>query len=316
MSSQLIARSASRCSKRAGEYCRLHNPVPVSKTFNSIDDVFDKLREDSEKRNLKSVVRKEKPVTGDNVFQNETATRKLADGIPLNLDDHVLLSEKALEHLSSEEKKALKGYAGFAAGVCNNVLLGKGYDYYDEAPLWHETNGPSDFVNREELVDYMETVDKALASRQEEQRIVYRGIPIYSSLHDEIGEAIGKNLSIDDTEGLVEGLKKYYEEGKVFNFNTYLSTTHSAHYAAERSENTWGTKKSYYDEPAEIKGIVFELKTNAGVDVTSIVKSSYTHEREVILPRDTHFKVTNVYVKPETYDTISGYDRRREEVAS
>ena len=241
-------------------------------------------------------------------FQNIEATRTLAVGIPQHLADHVNQNTKELEHLTHEERIALGGYTGFAAGVCNNILLGEKYEYYDKAPLWRESKGPCDFVSREDLVDYMQTLDDILAPRLEEPRILYRGIPIYSSLHDEIGASIGKDLKITDTKGLVEGLKEYYKVGKTFNYDTYLSTSHSANYTANRTSNEVDTKGENEYTPAEIRGIQFELKTNAGLDVTSAARSHHAHEREVVLPRDTHFKVTNVYIKPEVYKTVGGFD--------
>lgn len=57
-------------------------------------------------------------------------------------------------------------------------------------------------------------------------------------------------------------------------------------------------------------GYCFELHTNAGLDITG-ARSRTSFEREVLLPRDTYFKVVNVHVKPEEYKTVSGYDNRR-----
>lgn len=305
MSATTLNTSRGTCSKPAGEYCRLHNPAPQSRKFSSAEEVFAAVTKDLDKR------KKLAPKVKEGVsFQSIEATRTLAAGIPQLLADHVNQNAKELEHLTHEEKIALAGYTGFGAGVCNSILLGQEYSYYDKAPLWRESRGPCDFVSRENLVDYMQTLDGILAPRLKEPRILYRGIPIYSSLHDEIGASIGKDLKITDTEGLVEGLKEYYKVGKTFNYDTYLSTSHSANYAADRTSNEVETKWEHDYTPAEIRGIQFELKTNAGLDVTSAARSHYAHEREVVLPRDTHFKVTNVYVKPEVYKTVGGFDDR------
>lgn len=291
----------SKCAKPAGAICRLHNPAPT--TFSNINDVFTKVDTETNKRKTLTT-----PVAGVS-FQKITETRKLADSIPSKIKEHMEQSNKKLEHLTDEEKLALRGYTGFSAGVCNNILFGKTYQYYDEAPKWKESAGPCDFADREDLVDYMETMDTILAPRQEESRIVYRGIPIYKSLHDEIGASIGKDLHITDTEGLVAGLKEYYKLGKTFNYNTYLSTSHSPYVAASRTNNAFNTKEDYYTKP-EIRGIMFELKTNAGLDVTGAARN-HSFEREVILPRETYFKVVGVDVRPEKYDTVSGYDHAR-----
>lgn len=293
------------CSKPKGEFCRLHNPAPAG--FKNLNDVFVKADAGVARKPGQGL-----PTRVDNArFQPYEETRVLDEKIPQEIKDHIELSNEGLAHLSDEERKALRGYTGFSAGVCNNVLQGKTYEYYDKAPLWREADGgPCDFISREDLVDYMETMDSILAPRQPERRMVYRGIPIYSSLHDEIGDSIGKKLSYKDEDGLAEGLAEYYKPGKVFKYDTYMSTTHSANYAAERSANDTGTKRTYYDQEARIKGIVFEMKTNAGLDVTGAARHN-AYEREVVLPRETYFKVVSVKVAPQEYDTVSGFDHDR-----
>lgn len=290
--------TGTKCSKPAGQYCRLHNPAPANNNFTNVEDVFKKIEE--------------KPSTkleNNPVFQTSKKVRELPSDVPEKLEDHVELSRKNLTIYSEEQNKALRSYTGFAAGICNTVLLGNEYKYYDDAPLWKETDVAFDFKNREDLIDYMETMDEVLSHREDNRRIIYRGIPIYSSLHDEIGASIGKKLHPKDTDGLMEGLKEYYKPGKIFNNKTYLSTSRSASVAAERTSNTIGTKQDYWNK-AEVSGIMFELKTNAGVDVTGAAGVPYRREREVVLPRDTYFKVSNVILKPTDYKTKSGYDKR------
>ena len=101
-------------------------------------------------------------------------------------------------------------------------------------------------------------------------------------------------------------MQEYYKPGKVITYDTYLSTTLSPHYAADRTTNTIDTKADYFNSP-EIKGIVYELKTNAGIDATAISRHN-AYEREVVLPRDMHFKVVSVETKPAYYDTKGGFD--------
>ena len=296
--------STKKCSKRPGEYCRLHNPAPVKKSFSSVQDVFQKISEQANKRKNISQKKQVQPGTS---FQNVQETRYLPEGVPQDINEHIELSKEALSHLTDEERLALKGYTSFAAGVCNTVLHGQEYEYYDDAPLWKESDGPCDFVSREDLVNYMEAMDTILENRQTESRIVYRGIPIFKSLHDEIGASIGRNLHPTDTKGLMAGLQEYYKPGKVFNNPTYLSTSLSAYQAASRTDKLGQTKSGYSTDKPEIMGIQFEMKTNAGLDVTGISNGA-SHEREIVLPRDTHFKVVNVIVKPKMYDTVSGHD--------
>lgn len=245
-------------------------------------------------------------------FQDIKETRRLPDGIPVDVEDHIEQNKRYLEQrLNDDERKAVRGYTGFAAGICNTVLLDgsdQNYEYYQSAPPWRDTeSGPCDFVSREDLTEYIETMDSILDKRNSEQRVLYRGNPIYTGLQEQFSAALGKKIHVNNTDDMIAGIKAYYAEGKVFEHSTYLSTSHSAHYVASRCDNSFGTEISYYDSP-EVRGLVFELKTNAGLDVTSAAGGNY-YEREVLLPRDTRFKVVSVHLRPESYDTVSGYDR-------
>ena len=304
-----IITQQTKCAKPAGAYCRLHNPEPKTRNFQNLDEVFQAVDRESAAR---IASRAALPSTTPSMFQGIQEERQLPDNCPADLAEHIQQSKEKLSHLQADEKIALAGYAGFAAGVCNSVLLGNEYEYYDEAPDWRDSEGPCDFYSREDLVDYMETMDRILESRQKSQQMLYRGIPIYDSLHDEIGDSIGKKLRVEDTEGLVEGLKEYYKPGKTFNFSTYLSTTKSADYAARRSKELMGTKSGYHNTPPAIKGIVFELRTNAGLDITGAVRPNYEYERETVLPRDSHFKVIAVHVQPTIYSAPNS-DKYRDE---
>lgn len=289
-----------KCSKRAGEYCRLHNPAPIVQPLNSIDAVFKKF-EETKQANL------QKPT-----FKNSTAVRTLDASIPSDLQKHREVSLKQADVLGLDEhqRTALSAFGGFAAGIVNTVLYGNEYNYYDKAPLWREDpDGPTDFSTREDLVDFMETLDSALEKRNDASKIVYRGIPIYASIHDAIEKEAGKKISPSDSKTIMEGLKKYYTPGKVFHHKAYVSTSVSAEVAAERTENSANTKQSYYDKPERV-GIMFEMQTNAGVDITGLARPHYAYEREIVLPRDTYFKVVNVKVNPEPYVVSSDNSKR------
>lgn len=262
---------------------------------------------------LKSLLKEVFPVSTDVTFQPVSEKRTLAEGIPDSIAEHIEMSKKHIDSiLSPDEQKALAGYTGFGAGVANSVLLrGKidDQDLYDKAPdSWrgHE-DPPCDFSNREDLQDYLETMDGVLSKRQEEQRVLYRGMPIYTGLHEEFEKAIGQKIYVTDDVAMMKGIKAYYEPGKVLDFPSYISTTHSAYYAADRTQNDTGTNNNYYEQSA-VKGIVFEMKTNAGLDVTAMARH-HAHEREVVLPRDTRFRIESVDLRPEAYDTVSGFDR-------
>lgn len=247
-------------------------------------------------------------------FQSITETRRLAEDIPMNITEHMKISQEHIDtRLTPEQQKALTGYTGFAAGVANVVLRDreiKSTTLYDQAPLWREAPiAPCDFSTREDFIDYLETMDVILSERQKESRILYRGIPIYSEMQKEMSALIGKKIYVDDTKAMLEGLQEYYKPGTVMELATYTSTTHSAYYAADRAGNHVGTAITLYDKP-EIKGVVIEMKTNVGLDVTGVARNN-AYEREVILPRDTRFRVESISLRPESYDTVSGYDHPR-----
>lgn len=303
--------TAVKCSKPQGEYCRLHNPAP--KGFVSAEDALKKASKDfrqqqNQQASLSAFVNKH-----FSSFQDINEQRCLPEGVPEYIADHIVASNEKLQHLDEFQRKALAGYTSFAAGVCNQVLLNGVTEntFYEDAPLWRETDSaPTDFLTADDLADYMETLDGVLATRQEESRILYRGIPLYSKLHDQIGASIGKELRHGDVKGLVAGLQEFYKPGTVIKNETYLSTSLSAYYAADRTTNMSDTKalESYSQWRVETPaGILFEMKTNAGLDFTGAARHN-AYEREVAVPRETYFKVVNVYVQPESYDTISGYD--------
>lgn len=259
---------------------------------------------------LQALTAKMQPSCHTVPFQPISEIRRLAEGVPALISEHIKMSKDRIDtKLSSDEQKALSGYTGFAAGVANSLLLKRqtvAEALYDKAPLWRESVAPCDFSTREDLDDYLETMDHVLSERQEEQRVLYRGIPLYRGLHEEIEQTTGKQFGVEDTDAMMEGLQEFYKPGKVFDFPAYVSTTHSAYYAADRTQEHSGTKIAYYDNP-KVKGIMFEMKTNAGLDVTGVSRN-HSYEREVILPRDTRYRVESIILKPEAYDTVSGYD--------
>lgn len=236
-------------------------------------------------------------------FQKSGELRRFSPNVPYSLEKHIAQSAENLKNYTPEQRLALRSYTGFAAGVVNNVLQKNTYEYYDNAPNWKESNSACDFNSREELKSYMEVLDESLAKRQKESRVLYRGTPIYKSIHEDIEKSLGRKIPMEDTEGLVEGLKKHYEIGKTFEYDTYLSTTSDPEIAAERTENSAGTAQGYYDKEPEKIGIMWELKTNAGLDVTGAAGASYQYERETVLPRETRFKITNVEIAPQSYKT-------------
>lgn len=238
-----------------------------------------------------------------NNFQKSGELRRFSSNIPYSLEKHITQSAENLKNYTPEQRLALRSYTGFAAGVVNNILQKNTYEYYDDAPNWKESDSACDFNSREEVKSYIEVLDESLAKRQKESRVLYRGTPIYKSIHEDIEKTLGRKIPMEDTEGLVEGLKKHYQVGRIFEYDTYLSTTSDPEVAAERTENSAGTARRYYDEEPEKIGIMWELKTNSGLDVTGATNDTFAYERETVLPRETRFKITNVEIAPQSYKT-------------
>ena len=301
-----------RCKAKAGQQAKanLRKQVKYRADKEKVSvDAWKQANPDS----LQALVAKLTPTSRLEVpFQPISDTRRLPEGVPDLISEHIKMSKDHIDTiLSPDEQKALSGYTGFAADAANSFLLKRRtveQALRPNAPLWRdsEDGGPYDFGTKEDLEDYLETMDHVLSERKDAQRVLYRGIPIYSPLHAEIENSIGKKFDVSDTETMMEGLNEFYKPGKVFEFPSYVSTTHSAFYAADRSANHDGTNITYYDNP-EVKGIMFEMKTNAGLDVTGVAGHN-SYEREVILPRDTRYRVESISLRPEKYDTVSGYD--------
>jgi len=281
-----------KCAKPAGAYCRLHNPEPKTRKFQNLDEVFQAVEDKQEKNTNSAII----------PFQGIKEKRRLKTSCPPKLKDQVKKSQEMLLMMSLTEQKALLGYTGHFGTLCNAALSGRTVSYSSTAPKWEEAGPDNRFLpNEQNLITLMETMDKVLETRQDNQRILYRGVPIYKTLHAELENKLGKKLKPRDYEGLAEGLKLHYKTGDLLNFPEYLSTSTSAYPAIERAQDPKHTvDTSYYSSS---RGIVFEIKTNAGVDISGL--SKYTEERETLLPRDTYFKIVNVHIQPSQY-TIDG----------
>jgi hypothetical protein len=266
--------SFSNCAKPAGQYCRLHNPAPAAG------------------------------------FQQFGMTRELASDVPHRLAEHVQQNrELAEELLTEEERVALSHYPYDPCGGSVSRILrspNEPVTYDPTRPSWREPRrSVESFASRAELVSYVETLDAALSKRQENARIVYRGMSS-ASLKAEIEKEHGDTLQLDDVDGWHEALTKFYRKGRIFKYDNYLSTSVSAAYSAN-----WVQNRDKSEVPHN--GVVFEMKTNAGTDITGLGETNnYAHEREVLLPRETYFKVVSVDVMPQEYKTKTGIETQYE----
>lgn len=110
------------------------------------------------------------------------------------------------------------------------------------------------------------------------KRIVYRGVDPYRFGFD--GKAF------------VEG----FEEGKIVNLNRYTSTTK--------------TPAAAYEYTSDARGVIFEIETKSGTDVSMVSEYGNT-ESEVLLPKDIQYHVHSV----EMYDEYC-WQHRSGKVAS
>lgn len=245
------------------------------------------------------------PQAGSPSFQKAEELHTISEHIPEDLEEHRRISLEALNDLEPIQKLVLASYGGFAAGAVNSYMLGHEYLPYDKAPDWRTSDGPTDFNSIEELQDYVQELDRILERRGEQERILYRGIPIYKEIRKELEELIGQKFRPHESEPLRKALAEYFKPGKIIQYPTYLSTSHDPDIAAERCDNSSGTDESYYEPRPEMKGIQLEIKTSAGVDITGVARKHYAHEREVVLPRNMKFRVESVTIQPKSYRTIS-----------
>jgi hypothetical protein len=263
----------SQCSKAPGEHCRLHNPA----------------------------------FPGG--FQPFNQTRKLAGNVPCRLVEHAKENRERAKHsLNENERIAVSHYPhGSTGNFISKLLRNPDMDvtYQPERPSWLvEHRSVEAFNSREELVSYIETMDTALSQRTENNRIVYRGID-FESIREQIATEYGSPIPVDNKQEWDKAVGNFYHKDRLFAFSNYTSTTLAPTYAAG-----WMPPG---EDNTSYRGVVFEMSTNAGLDITGLGENnSYAHEREVLLPRDVYFKVVNVQIAPPKYDTRAGIETMHE----
>lgn len=240
-------------------------------------------------------------------FKDIKELRAIDSSYPQDLEAHIEQSKRELSKLPKEQQIVINSYTGFGAGIVNQLMLGEQYIYNENSPPWREGDGATDFNSREELKDYIEVLDKTLSKRSDQERILFRGIPVYESIHADLEQTLGRKIALEDTNSLVEAIEKHYPTGKIIQNDTYISSTVDPDIAVEFAKNQALSVHDPYDR-AEKAGIIFEMKTNAGVDVLGGANRSYQIEREVVLPRETYFKISKVYTAPEQYLTPRNED--------
>lgn len=213
----------------------------------------------------------------ETAFKGRGETRLLLR--PDNLEEHAQIATAEMQHmdLTAEEQDAIWNYTSYMHEDTNKILRGKESveftpeDEEDEYQARHFRSG-------EHINDYVASIDRVLSHRNPEKRVLYRGVGVHgiNSILDE-KRAYPKDRSDEE---MVDDLVQHYAPGKSFAFDTYSSTSHDAGFASE------------FTSSGSVQ-LVYEMKTNAGVDVTHL--SDEPDEREVIVPRGMRFKVENVY---------------------
>lgn len=164
------------------------------------------------------------------------------------------ISEDEVKPLTQEEKDSLMFFTSNNYEWFNNIL------YRQEPPSDYDEEQSSETVKT-----IVEQLDSAMTKAPKTQKIVYRGVSMYSNLFNEKGGAhqwIDENLT----------------QGKEIVFDGYQSSTPDI-LSAKRYKGHEG-------------GLIYEIMTPEGINVTSI--SHYSSEHEVILPRSSRYVVSGI----------------------
>lgn len=200
-----------------------------------------------------------------------------------NLEVLKRISGYELSNLSFSEKKALQVYTGEAYGWINSSMFPEGKTrMFKKDPKEYKLllqEGDETFENSayllapknpEFLKEFDGHVTSAMAKAPLQQRTVYRGM---SSWHNAFKNPDGTKTSIN------EYVASHFSLGQEVVFDGYQSTSSSV----EIGQNYTSTRD----------GLLFEIKTSSGLNVTSV--SQFDREHEVILPRSSRYMVVGVH---------------------
>ncbi len=209
-------------------------------------------------------------------------------------------SKKELGELTPSQQHALLGYTGISYQSVNKALLGVDGFQVDEWEKegWRDRNKVgSTFRDYHDAADYVNELDSFLKERNSEERITYRGIvgsgisrmlnSISGTEHYNTNGSLGHIFTDDEKSHATQKLVEHYKQGTQIKFDSYVSTSLNP---------STGANWAYSDKNSV--GIIYEIKTNAGKNISSA--SNIDTEREVLLPRGLNFKVVNAYI-PKDY---------------
>ena len=195
------------------------------------------------------------------------------------------LSELELEGLNPHEKQGLRyftssGYrwmneALYSGKVESTTVENKDYSIFNE-DAWGQDALVDDY-DENSLHQLCNAIDSAMDKAPKKQRIVYRGMGLFNKV-------FGEESEFDDPYDYKErraALSKWIDEnlklGQEIKFDGYQSST---------------PHKETATNYAGHGGLVYEILTSEGINVTSI--SHFSNEREVLLPRDARYMVVGV----------------------
>jgi hypothetical protein len=300
----------SKCGKAPGEYCRIHNPEPSQGHIiaeSTTERTSSQISTHQSQSNFSSQLGFA-ALSSSAFFQQPGQIRKLAADVPYELKNHIDDNYNEAERIFRkypDERYALMHYARVGSGAALSEMFWQQQDEYKydfTAENWRAKADINGFSSREELVSYLHSLDSALSTRSHVKRIVYHGMSL-AHVQRQMQDLTGKSPSPKDRTTWQQGLQELYAPGRIIDFKGYLSTSRSAHLSGG-----WATDRASSNAP--IHGVVFELKTNAGVDITGLSndKFPYSTEREILLPRETRFKVVDVDIYPAEYRTEAGIE--------
>lgn len=169
-----------------------------------------------------------------------------------------------------EMNESLMFYTGGHFGAVRDYLNGRQVDETHDTSLFLE--GREDWYAQN-----IKTMDKALSMVDEpvEPRLVYRGMKI------------NKNFTSAEVDNFIE---TQFPVGGVISQKSYMSTSASAYVASSNFSESF----TIHNESMPEKAVVFEILTKKGAPLTYGTSAFDIDEKEVLMPRETRFKVVSV----------------------
>ena len=196
-------------------------------------------------------------------FQEANEVRMMNKTVAEQREESVL----ELKHLSRADTYGIRTFASSSYEWINQALYGHGN------LLEPDDSSDEEDANSENLRKVVDSLDSAFMSAPLKERITYRG----------------KSVELNQFSDGLSVLNKYVDEkyaiGSEVVFDGYQSTSANPVIASRYAGDN---------------GIVFEMKSGSGLNITS--KSDFDTEVEVLLPRATRWKIVGAS-KGEDYRT-------------